>query len=92
MMTVVLHWTEKLAENVGRYATYNSLHEALEQAVADDGMTAARITDESGDEVLANKARIAEYAAAKRQLEEKRDAAIAKAHDAHQAALVSAVG
>jgi hypothetical protein len=89
-MTVNLHWSDELAPNVKRYGTFNTLHEALEQAVADDGMTAVRVTDESGDEIHASKAQIAEYADQKAKLEAKRDAQIAKLHEDHAAALANA--
>lgn len=76
-----LHWADTLAgpglPPVARSAAYNSLAEALEQAIASDGLEPRKITsDETGDQVVADKAAIQAYADAKAKHEEKRAAAV----------------
>jgi hypothetical protein len=98
MSNVHLHWTHRHSDTSGAlngphvWANYASLQDALEQAVADDGFTAKWITDESDEKVLADKDAIQAYAAAKAELEAKRDAAIEKVHADHAKALAGAAG
>jgi hypothetical protein len=72
-----------------RFCTVNSLHEALEQAAAEDGLEPHRIEDENG-EIVATMKDITAYRDARDEATEARDAAIAAAHDDHAAALVAA--
>lgn len=90
MGVVYLHWTERLpsmqpgTEGPQRWAAYASVHDALEQAAADDGLTARKITsDEGGDEVVRDKAAIAEYAKARAARDKQRDDEIQAAHMRH---------
>lgn len=99
MGVVYLHWTERLpsmqpgTEGPQRWAAYASVGEALEQAAAADGLTPRKITsDEGGDDVVRDKAAIAEYAKARADRDRHRDNAVAQAHQAHADALAKLAG
>lgn len=99
MPNVYLHWTERLpgmtpgTEGPQRWAAYASVAEALEQAVADDGMTARKITnDEAGDEVLRDKNAIAEYGKARAARVRDHQASMDAARQRHVDALAKLAG
>lgn len=97
-MTVNLNWADLHSPPAPgvtpphRYATYTTLHEALEQAVADDALTAVSVTDTDTGALVADKARIDAYAKAKADLEAKLAATVEKANAAHLDALAGAAG
>lgn len=97
MSRAVLHWNDALpavapgAEGPLRSATFNSVHEALEQAVAEDGLEPLRIANEAGDQIFCSKQQIADYAAAKAEGEKKVADKVAAAEEAHRKALAALV-
>ena len=97
-MTVNLVWTDLHSPlqpggaREHRFASYNTLEEAFEQAAAGDGLDVKWITDESGDKVLADKDTVAAFAAAKAKLAKKHAEAVAAMADSHAADMARLVG
>jgi len=92
-MTFTLTWEDRLpaltagAEGPRRFATYNSLAEALAQAHNDDGLEVYEIRDDESGEVAAGKKAIADYSKAREEHAAALAEAIEKAHAAHDAAV-----
>lgn len=87
-MTVNLYWDDHLPSmspgtpGPQRFATFNSLAEALEVAYADNGETATHVDNEDGTRAAERKD-IERYIAKRAKVDEEREAALEAAHAAH---------